>query len=48
MLAIFKKINPKAKNIAKHATATLIVPPSNLTAAITSDPKKEAPLEKIS
>ena len=46
--ANFKNTNPKAKNIVKSPTAKLIVPPANLTPAITAEPKKEAPLEKIS
>ena len=46
--AIFRKINPRKKNTACDATAMLIVPPASLTPAITAEPRKEAPFEKIS
>ena len=46
--ASFKKINPKAKKTVNKPTAKLIVPPANLTPAITAEPKNEAPFEKIS
>ena len=46
--AIFRKTNPSAKKTARHATATLIVPPASFTTAMTTDPRKEAPLAKIS
>ena len=44
----FRKMNPSAKKIASEATAILIVPPASLTAAMTAEPRKLAPFEKIS
>ena len=48
MSASLKNTNPTAKNIAIVATATFIVPPASFTAAMTSEPKNEAPFAKIS
>ena len=39
---------PRAKNTARQATAKFIEPPANFTAAITAEPKNEAPLENMS
>lgn len=47
-LQFSEKSNPSAKKTARHATATLIVPPASFTTAMTTDPRKEAPLAKIS
>jgi len=41
-------MKPKAKKTASEATAMLIVPPASLTTAMTAEPKKEAPLLKMS
>ena len=44
----FRKTNPNAKKMDNNATAILMEPPASLTQAMTADPKKEAPLAKIS
>lgn len=36
------------KNTARNATAILLAPPHNLTTAITSEPRNEAPFAKMS
>ena len=41
-------MNPRKKKIACDATAILMVPPASFTPAITADPRKDAPFEKIS
>ena len=40
--------SPDRKKTAIRPTAILMVPPANFTAAMTSEPRKEAPFEKIS
>ena len=46
--AMRRKMNPRAKKMARDATAILMVPPANLTTAITAEPRKLAPLAKMS
>ena len=48
MSASIRKTNPSRKKIEILATAILIVPPASFTAAMTADPRKDAPLAKIS
>ena len=45
---ITRNTKPRAKKTAREATAMLMVPPASLTQAMTAEPRKDAPLQKMS